>query len=130
MSSLFTKIIKGEIPCHKIAEDEQFFAFLDIQPIVKGHTLVIPKKEIDYIYDLEDDLLAGLHLFSKKLALAIRAAFPCERVSVIVAGFEVPHAHIHLIPSDTMDDLSFHNRTKPSNEELAEIATQIRAKLS
>ncbi len=130
MSSIFTRIIKGEIPCHKIAEDEQYFAFLDIQPIVTGHTLVIPKQEIDYIFDLEDELLTGLHLFSKKIAVALKIACPCERVSVIVAGFEVPHAHIHLIPSNTMNDLSFLNRTQPSAEELAEVAENIRAKLA
>ncbi len=130
MSSIFTKIIQGEIPCHKVAETEHFFAFLDIQPIVKGHTLVIPKLEIDYIFDLEDTLLADLHVFSKKIAAALKEAFPCERVSVIVAGFEVPHAHIHLIPSDTMDDLSFGNRTQPSAKSLAEIAAEVRAKLS
>ncbi len=129
MPSIFTKIIKGEIPCHKIAEDTHYLAFLDIQPIVTGHTLVIPKQEVDYIFDLEDDVLVGLHLFSKKIAAALKAAYPCERVSVIVAGFEVPHTHIHLIPSNTMNDLSFLNRTQPTAEELAEVAKSIKAKL-
>lgn len=129
MPSIFTKIINGEIPCHKIAENEHYFAFLDIQPIVIGHTLVIPKQEVDYIFDLEDEILTGLHLFSKKIAKALKAAYPCERVSVIVAGFEVPHAHIHLIPSNTMNDLSFLNRTQPSTEELAKIAENIRKNL-
>lgn len=125
MSSIFTKIIQGEIPSYKITEDDRFYAFLDIMPIKSGHTLVIPKQEVDYIYDLDDKLLADLHLFAKKVAKAIKTAYPCERISVIVAGFEVPHAHIHLIPSDTMADLSFDNRTKPSQEELATVAGNI-----
>ena len=129
MSTIFTKIINGEIPSHKIAEDENFYAFLDIFPIVMGHTLVVPKKEVDYIYDLDDETLAGLHLFSKKVALAVKKAFPCERVSVIVAGFEVPHTHVHLIPSTTMADLSFEHKLKLSQEELAGVAEKIKAYL-
>jgi histidine triad (HIT) family protein len=130
MSSIFTKIIHREIPSHTIAEDDNFYAFLDIFPIVKGHTLVVPKQETDYIYDLPDDLLAGLHLFAKKVAIGLQKAIVCERISMIVAGFEVPHAHIHLIPSSSMADLSFAHKLKYSPEELAEIAQHIRKYLS
>lgn len=98
MPSIFTKIINQEIPSYKIAETEGFYAFLDINPLAKGHTLCIPKKEVDYIYDLDDETLAGLHLFSKKVALALEACIPCKRVGVLVIGTEVPHAHVHLIP--------------------------------
>ena len=129
MPSIFTRILEGEIPCHKIAEDENYFAFLDIFPVTKGHTLVVPKKEVDYIYDLEDELLAGLHLFAKKVAIAVKKAYPCERISVAVAGFEVPHAHIHLIPTNTMAELQFAEKLKFSQEELTEIAQNIRAQL-
>ncbi|GAB4395841.1 MAG: HIT family protein [Microscillaceae bacterium] len=129
MPSIFTKIIHGEIPSHQIAENEDYFAFLDIQPIVEGHTLVIPKLEIDYIFDLDNQTLMGLHLFAKKIALALRQTFDCARVSLIVAGFEVPHAHIHLIPSNSMDDLSFAKRSQPRPEQLADTAARIRAQL-
>ncbi len=129
MASIFTRLIQGEIPSYKIAENEGFFAFLDINPIAKGHTLVVPKQEIDYIYDLDDDTLAALHLYGKKVAGAIRKAFPCERISVIVAGFEVPHAHVHLIPSNTMADLDFRNKLQFTPKEFAEIASQIQAHL-
>lgn len=129
MASVFTKIVQGEIPSHKVMEDENFYAFLDIQPIVPGHTLVIPKKEVDYIYDLEDHTLSGLHIFAKKVANTLKKTFPCERISVIVAGFEVPHAHIHLIPSNTMEDLNFTNRTTPSQEQLANVAKKIKEQL-
>lgn len=98
MSSIFTKIINGEIPSYTIAETKDFYAFLDINPLAKGHTLCIPKKEVDYIYDLDDETLAGLHVFSKKVALALEACIPCKRVGVLVIGTEVPHAHVHLIP--------------------------------
>ena len=98
MASIFTKIVNGEIPCYKIAEDDNYLAFLDISPVSKGHTLVIPKKEVDYIFDIEDDLLAGLHVFAKKVARAIDKSVECERVGVAVVGLEVPHAHVHLIP--------------------------------
>jgi len=98
MSTVFTKIINGEIPSYKIAEDEHYYAFLDINPLAKGHTLVVPKVEVDYIYDLEDDVLAGLHLFAKRVAKALESTIDCKRVGVLVIGTEVPHAHIHLIP--------------------------------
>ena len=98
MATIFSRIIAGEIPCYKVAEDERFFAFLDINPLVKGHTLVIPKQEIDYIFDLSDDDLAAMHVFAKSVARAIEKAVPCKRVGVAVMGMEVPHAHIHLIP--------------------------------
>lgn len=127
MSSIFTKIIKGEIPCHKIAESNRFFAFLDINPIVKGHTLVVPKEETDYLFDLNDELLGGLIVFSKQVAKAIEATIPCERIAVSVLGLEVPHAHVHLMPMQTMADVSFQNpKLDLSHEELAEIAIQIR----
>lgn len=129
MSSIFSKIIAGEIPSHKIAETDDYYAFLDIFPVTKGHTLVVPKKEVDYIYDLEDELLSGLHLFAKKIAVAVKKAYPCERISVAVAGFEVPHAHVHLIPTNTMADLQFTQKLKLSQEELAEVAQNIQAHL-
>lgn len=127
MPSIFTRIINSEIPCHKIAEDEKFFAFLDIRPLAKGHTLVITKKEIDYIFDVDDNLYSGMWLFSKGVAHAIEKVIPCARIGIAVVGLEVPHAHIHLIPINHIEDTSF---TKPrlniSNEELAEIAAKIR----
>ena len=107
MASIFSKIIAGEIPCHRVHEDDKHLAFLDINPLVEGHTLVIPKKEVDYIYDLDDDTLSGLHLFAKRVAKAIQSVVPCERVGVTVIGLEVPHAHVHLIPISTMDDMNF-----------------------
>ena len=100
MATIFSRIVAGEIPCHKVAEDEEFFAFLDINPVAKGHTLVIPKKEIDYIFDLEDALLGRMMAFAKRVARAQEAAIPCKRVGIAVMGLEVPHAHIHLIPID------------------------------
>lgn len=129
MSSIFSKIISGDIPSHKVAETENYFAFLDIFPVAKGHTLVIPKKEVDYIYDLEDEELAGLHIFAKKIAVAIKKAFPCERISVAVAGFEVPHAHIHLIPTNSMADLQFTEKLSFTPEELTEIVNSIQTHL-
>lgn len=107
MASIFTKIINGEIPSYKILEDENYLAFLDVFPLVVGHTLVIPKKEIDYIFDLDDQLLAGLHIFSKRVAKALQKAIPCKRIGVTVIGLEVPHAHVHLVPISTMDDMNF-----------------------
>ena len=131
MATIFTKIINGEIPCYKIAEDEDYFAFLDINPLKAGHTLVIPKKEIDYIFDLNDDNLAGLILFSKKIAAAIRSSIPCNRIGVAILGLEVPHAHIHLVPMDTMDDVNFRNpKLKFSQEEFKEIAAKISSKMN
>jgi len=128
MASIFTKIIKGEIPCHKIAENDQYLAFLDIFPLKKGHTLVIPKTEIDYFFDLDDDTLSGLMVFSKKVAKAIREVIPCQRISVAVAGLEVPHAHVHLIPMDVISDIDFARpKLEFSQEEFAEIAQQIRS---
>jgi histidine triad (HIT) family protein len=129
MASIFSKIVSGEIPCHKIAETDQFLAFLDISPVTKGHTLVIPKQEIDYIFDLEDELLAGLHVFSKKIAKAIEKVVPCKRVATAVVGLEVPHAHIHLIPINSMADMNFANKKNMSQEELAQVAEQIRQQL-
>lgn len=131
MASIFSRIVRGEIPCHKIAEDERFLAFLDVNPLVEGHCLVIPKEEIDYIFDLDDDTLGALHVFAKKVAGAIKQAIPCLRVGVAVIGLEVPHAHVHLVPLNSMDDINFSRpKLKPSQEELAETAERIRAKLS
>ncbi len=126
MATIFTKIINGEIPCYKIAEDENFFAFLDINPLRAGHTLVVPKSETDYIFDLTDDQLSGMILFSKKVAVAIKSAIPCNRIGVAVLGLEVPHAHIHLVPMDSMDDINFRNpKLKFSPGEFMEIAAKI-----
>jgi len=130
MATIFTKIIKGEIPCYKIAEDENYFAFLDINPLKAGHTLVVPKKETDYIFDLDDVQLAGLFLFSKKVAAAIKSVIPCNRIGVAILGLEVPHAHVHLVPMDTMEDVNFKNtKLKFSSEEFNEIATKISRKV-
>jgi histidine triad (HIT) family protein len=126
MATIFTRIINGEIPSYKVAEDENYFAFLDINPLKQGHTLVIPKKEIDYIFDLDDQLLAGMILFSKKVASAIKKAYPCNRVGMAVLGLEVPHAHIHLVPMDSMNDINFRNpKLKFSQEEFLETAANI-----
>jgi histidine triad (HIT) family protein len=128
MASIFSRIINGEIPCYKIAEDERYFAFLDINPLKKGHTLVVPKQETDYIFDLDDDQLAGLIIFSKKVAAAIKKAFPCNRIGIAVLGLEVPHAHIHLVPMDTMEDVNFRNpKLKLSPDQFKEIVEKIRA---
>lgn len=130
MATLFSRIINGEIPCYKIAEDERYFAFLDINPLKKGHTLVVPKQETDYIFDLDDDQLTGLIKFSKKIATAIKKAFPCNRIGIAVLGLEVPHAHIHLVPMDSMEDVNFRNpKLKLSPEQFIEIAEKIRAKI-
>lgn len=107
MASLFTKIVNGEIPCYKVAEDDHFLAFLDIQPLTLGHTLVIPKKETDYFFDLEDDQLSVMMVFTKKIARLLKANFPCKKIGVSVIGLEVPHAHIHLVPMNEMDDMNF-----------------------
>lgn len=127
MATIFTKIIKGEIPCYKIAEDENYFAFLDINPVQKGHTLVVPKIEDDYIFHLDDQTLAGLMLFSKKVAKAIEKAVPCKRISVAVVGLEVPHTHVHLIPISQESDLNFAKKQQLTPEEMAKIAESIRA---
>jgi len=130
MATIFTKIINGEIPCYKVAEDENYFAFLDINPLRAGHTLVVPKRETDYIFDLGDDQLAGIILFSKKVAAAIKAAYPCNRIGVAILGLEVPHAHIHLVPMDSMEDVNFKNpKLKFSPEEYKEIAARISSKI-
>jgi histidine triad (HIT) family protein len=129
MPTIFAKILSGEIPSHKILENEKYFAFLDIRPVNPGHTLVIPKKEVDYIFDMEDDLLGGLMVFAKKVAKAIGKAFPCQKVGVMVAGLEVPHTHIHLIPINAVNDLNFARAKNASPDELAEAARRIRAAL-
>ncbi|HPB12392.1 MAG: HIT family protein [Bacteroidales bacterium] len=130
MASIFTKIIRGEIPCYKVAEDEKYFAFLDINPLMEGHTLVVPKKENDYIFDLNDDDLSGLMLFSKKVALGIQKAVPCARIGVAVVGLEVPHTHIHLVPINSVSDLNFKNpKLKLSAEEFEKIAKRINEKV-
>ncbi len=127
MATIFSKIVKGEIPSHRIAEDENYYAFLDINPIAIGHTLVIPKMEVDYLFDLDDDLLAGMSVFSKKVAKAIEQAIPCKRIGVAVLGLEVPHAHIHLVPLNKESDISFSKpKLQLSQEELATIAEKIR----
>ncbi len=124
MASIFTKIINGDIPCYKIAENEFYIAFLDVSPLKKGHTLIVPKKEIDYLFDLESETYLGLMDFSKKIAIAIKSAFPCKRIGMSVIGLEVPHAHIHLIPINTMNDMNFSNQklalTKQEFEECAD----------
>jgi histidine triad (HIT) family protein len=126
MATIFTKIINGEIPCYKIAEDTNYFAFLDINPLRVGHTLVVPKKEADYIFDLDDEQLTGLILFSKKVAKGIRKAIPCNRIGIAVLGLEVPHAHIHLVPMDSMEDVNFKNpKLKFTSEEYREISARI-----
>ncbi|MBI5539636.1 MAG: HIT family protein [Bacteroidia bacterium] len=128
MSSIFSKIVAGEIPCFKIAETEEFLAFLDVSPLAKGHTLVIPKKEIDYIFNIEDNTLSELTLFAKKVAKAIEKTIPCKRIGIAVIGLEVPHAHIHLIPINNVSDIDF-SRPKLSfaKEEMTEIAEKIRS---
>jgi histidine triad (HIT) family protein len=129
--SIFSKIISGEIPCYKIAENENCFAFLDINPLAKGHTLVVPKKEIDYIFDIEDDLHAELWNFAKTIAHGLEKAVPCKRIGVAVIGLEVPHAHIHLIPMNRVSDLNFASpKLTFSKEELEATAVAIREKLS
>jgi histidine triad (HIT) family protein len=130
MASIFSKIVNGEIPAYKVAEDEHYFAFLDIFPVVKGHTLVIPKKEVDYLFDLDDELYTGLQLFAKKVAKGIQKTIPCQKVGVMVLGLEVPHAHIHLVPMQTEADLlNFSKKQKFSPEEFQEIAKLIAANI-
>ncbi len=126
METIFTKIIKGEIPCYKIAEDNRFFAFLDINPLAEGHTLVIPKKPIDYIFDLNDEDIADMMVFAKKVALAIKKIIPCQRIGVAVVGLEVPHAHIHLVPINDVYDIDFKKeKLKLSPQRFQEIASLI-----
>lgn len=127
MPSIFTKIINGEIPCYKITEDENYFAFLDISPLAKGHTLVVPKKEVDYIFDLDDTTLSGLMVFAKKVAHALDKAVPSSRVGVAVVGLEVPHAHVHLVPLHSVADIDFSRpKLKLEKAELEQIAANIR----
>ena len=126
MPSLFTRIVNGEIPAHKIAETGDFLAFLDVFPTTPGHTLVIPKQEVDYLFALNDELYTGLMAFAKRIAPAIEKAVPCRRIGVAVIGLEVPHAHIHLIPLNTMADMDFSHKLKPTPDELAETAEKIR----
>jgi histidine triad (HIT) family protein len=126
MATIFTRIINGEIPSYKVAENDRYFAFLDINPLKTGHTLVVPKKETDYLFDLDDNDLAGMVLFSKKVAAAIRIAYPCNRIGVAVLGLEVPHAHIHLVPMDSMEDVNFKNpKLKFTQDEFKVIAAKI-----
>jgi histidine triad (HIT) family protein len=128
VASIFSRIVSGEIPCFKVAESDQFLAFLDINPLAKGHTLVIPKKEEDYIFDLTDEDLAGLMVFAKRVALAIENVIPCSRIGVAVIGLEVPHAHVHLVPINGIYDIDFRRaKLKLSQEELSKIAEKIRA---
>jgi histidine triad (HIT) family protein len=126
METIFSKIIKGEIPCYKIAENEQFLAILDIQPLKEGHVLVIPKVSVDYLFDLEDELLGEMIIFSKQVSKRIKSAFSCKKIGITVIGLEVPHAHIHLIPINTMNDMNFANeKLKLTSERLAIIAEKI-----
>ena len=128
MSSIFSRIIRGEIPCYKIAEDDKCFAFLDINPLAKGHTLVVPKKETDYIFDLSDEDHAYLWNYSKYIARAVEAAIPCKRIGIAVIGLEVPHAHIHLIPINRVDDMNFaREKMNPSPTQLEAVCKKIRA---
>lgn len=128
--TIFSRIIAGEIPCYKVAEDDRFFAFLDINPLVKGHTLVVPKQEVDYIYDLSDEDLGAMHVFAKRVAVAIKKAFPCIKVGQAVLGLEVPHAHIHLVPMQSEKDMLFSNpKLKLTQEEFAAVGEAIRAAL-
>ena len=130
MASIFSRIVAGEIPCHKVAENEEFFAFLDINPVAVGHTLVIPKKEIDYIFDIEDPMLGRMMAFAKRVARAQGAVIPCKRVGLAVMGLEVPHAHIHLIPIQKESDMLFSNpKLKLSDEEFKSIAQAINSSL-
>jgi histidine triad (HIT) family protein len=129
MASIFTKIVNGQIPCYKIAENEKFLAFLDVFPLVHGHILVIPKKEVDYIFDMEENDLSEMMLFAKKVAKAQKAAVTCKRIGIAVIGLEVPHAHIHLVPMNTVSDINFSQaKISPTQSELAEMAEKIKAK--
>ena len=131
MPSIFSRIISRDIPAHIVAEDENYLAFLDINPLVEGHTLVIPKKEVDYLFDLDDDTLAGLNVFAKKVAKGIESVVECERIGVTVIGLEVPHAHVHLIPINNVDDMNFGRmKLSPTKDELADMALKIKTSLN
>lgn len=131
MASIFSKIIAGEIPCHKIAEDDRYLAFLDIMPLREGHVLVVPKQEVDYIFDMGDGALSAMMVFAKPIAKAIQKAVPCKRIGVSVIGLEVPHTHMHLVPIDTADDVNFTRpKLQPSAQELSDMAERIRSFLS
>jgi histidine triad (HIT) family protein len=125
MATIFTKIVNGEIPCYKVAETDNYLAFLDIRPQQRGHTLVIPKTEIDYIFDIEDDMLAGMMVFAKRVAKAVRKSVPCKRIGVAVIGLEVPHAHIHLMPINNISDVGFGNPLSIPADEMADLAAKI-----
>ena len=129
MSSIFTKIVNGEIPCYKIAEDENYLAFLDVNPNAKGHTLCIPKQEINKIFDLDDELYLGLMQFSKQIAVALEKTVPCKRIGMTVIGLEVPHAHVHLIPLNEMDEMRFQNKVALTKEEFETLAIKIKGNL-
>lgn len=125
MATIFSRIIAGEIPCYKIAENDKFFAFLDINPVAPGHTLVVPKKENDYIFNIDDDDFQAMHLFAKRVATGLKEAMPCKRIGVTVIGLEVPHAHIHLIPITTEADMDFHHKQTLPAEQMQEIADKV-----
>ena len=129
MSSIFTKIVNGEIPCYTIAEDANFLAFLDVNPNAKGHTLCIPKQEIDQLFEIDDELYLGLMQFSKKIATALQKTVPCKRIGMAVIGLEVPHAHIHLIPLNEMDEMRFQNKATLSKDEFEALAKEIQSNL-
>lgn len=130
MATIFSRIISGEIPGHIVAENDKFVAFLDIMPMVLGHTLVVPKREVDYVFDMNDDELGEINLFARRVAAAIRKTVPCQRIGVAVIGLEVPHAHMHLIPMNSADDLNFTRpKLKPTQEELAKMAARIKGNL-
>ncbi len=131
MASIFSRIISREIPGYIVAEDDKYIAFLDINPLVHGHVLVVPKQEVDYVFDLDDELLGGLMVFAKKVAVAIKRSVPCKRIGVAVIGLEVPHTHVHLVPLNTMNDINFMQpKISPSKEELAAMQEKIRKNLS
>lgn len=126
MATIFTRIINGEIPCYKVAENDRFLAFLDIMPLTKGHVLIIPKIEVDYLFDMEDELLSDMMVFAKQVARKMKLVLPCRRIGVTVIGLEVPHAHIHLIPINGVSDMDFSKpKLQPSQSELAEVAQKI-----
>lgn len=127
MASIFSRIVNGEIPCYRVAETDDYLAFLDVRPQVKGHTLVIPKQEVDYIFDLDEDLYTGLMQFARRVAAAVERAVPCKRIGIAVVGLEVPHTHVHLIPLSSMDDMRFNNQLQLSAEEMEATAARIRA---